>query len=62
LATAKAGALNRALKSLGIESGSLSKRIQPIEDELKLTVFERGHDGVRPTVGGEAIVDYALLE
>ena len=54
--------MNRALKSLGIESGSLSKRIQPIEDELKLTVFERGHDGVRPTVGGEAIVDYALLE
>jgi DNA-binding transcriptional LysR family regulator len=51
--------LSRAAKSLGIDTGSLSKRIQRIEDELGLTVFERGHEGVRPTIGGEVILVHA---
>lgn len=59
LTTAEAGALSRAAKLLGIEAQSLSKRIQRIEDELGLTIFERGHDGVRPTLGGEAILVHA---
>src|SRR5580658_6145854 len=59
LAAAEAGALSRAAKLLGIETGSLSKRIQRIEDELGLTVFERGHEGVRLTVGGEVILVHA---
>ncbi len=59
LAAAEAGALSRAAKLLGMETISLSKRIQRIEDELGLTIFERGHDGVRPTVGGEAILIHA---
>jgi len=59
LAAAEAGALSRAAKTLGIETGSLSKRIQRIEDELGLTVFERGHEGVRPTVGGGVILTHA---
>jgi DNA-binding transcriptional LysR family regulator len=59
LAAAEAGAISRAAKMLDIDTGSLSKRIQRIEDELGLTVFERGHEGVRPTVGGEAILIHA---
>jgi len=59
LAAAETGALSRAAKRLGIDTGSLSKRIQRVEDELGLAVFERGHEGVRPTVGGEVILVHA---
>jgi DNA-binding transcriptional LysR family regulator len=59
LVAAETGALSRAAKSLGIDTGSLRKRVQRIEDELGLTVFERGHEGVRPTVGGEVILAHA---
>jgi DNA-binding transcriptional LysR family regulator len=59
LAAAETGALSRAAKLLGIDTGSLSKRIQRMEDELGLAVFERGHDGVRPTVGGEVVLVHA---
>jgi DNA-binding transcriptional LysR family regulator len=59
LAAAETGALSRAAKLLGIDTGSLSKRIQRLEDELGLAIFERGHDGVRPTVGGEVILVHA---
>jgi DNA-binding transcriptional LysR family regulator len=59
LAAAETGALSRAAKLLGIDTGSLSKRIQRVEDELGLAVFERGHEGVRPTVGGEMILVHA---
>jgi DNA-binding transcriptional LysR family regulator len=59
LAAAETGALSRAAKLLAIDTGSLSKRIQRIEDELGLAIFERGHDGVRPTVGGEVILIHA---
>jgi DNA-binding transcriptional LysR family regulator len=59
LATAETGALRRAARLLGIDTGSLSKRIQRVEDELGLAVFERGHEGVRPTLGGEVILVHA---
>lgn len=59
LAAAETGALSRAAKILGIDTGSLSKRIQRLEDELGLAVFERGHEGVRPTAGGEVILVHA---
>jgi DNA-binding transcriptional LysR family regulator len=59
LAAAESGKFSRAAKSLGIEIASLSRRISRVEDELGLTLFERGHDGVRLTRGGEAVLVHA---
>jgi DNA-binding transcriptional LysR family regulator len=54
LISAEAGKIGRAARTLGIETASLSRRLHRIEDELGLTLFERGHDGIRLTAGGEA--------
>jgi DNA-binding transcriptional LysR family regulator len=54
LVSAEVGTLSRAADTLGIETASLSRRLHRIEDELGLTLFERGHDGIRLTAGGEA--------
>jgi len=59
LASAEAGKFTRAAELLGIETGSLSRRVQRVEDELGLTVFERGHDGLRLTAAGEVIIQHA---
>jgi DNA-binding transcriptional LysR family regulator len=59
LAAAESGKFSRAAKTLGIEIASLSRRISRIEDELGLTLFERGHDGIRLTQGGQAVLVHA---
>jgi DNA-binding transcriptional LysR family regulator len=59
LAAAESGKFSRAAKALGIEIASLSRRISRVEDELGLTLFERGHDGVRLTRGGQAVLVHA---
>jgi DNA-binding transcriptional LysR family regulator len=59
LASAETGKFARAAELLGIETGSLSRRVQRVEDELGLTVFERGHDGLRLTAAGEVIIQHA---
>jgi len=59
LVAAEAGKLSRAARALGIETASLSRRLHRIEDELGLTLFERGHDGIRLTDGGQAITIHA---
>src|ERR1700722_12522775 len=59
LAAAESGKFSRAAKTLGIEIASLSRRISRVEDELGLTLFERGHDGVRLTQGGQAVLVHA---
>ena len=56
LAAAELGKLSRAAEMLGIETGSLSRRVARVEDELGLTLFERGHDGIRLTAGGFAVM------
>jgi DNA-binding transcriptional LysR family regulator len=56
LISAEAGKLGRAARTLGIETASLSRRLHRIEDELGLTLFERGHDGIRLTAGGCAVM------
>jgi DNA-binding transcriptional LysR family regulator len=56
LVSAEVGTLSRAARTLGIETASLSRRVHRIEDELGLTLFERGHDGIRLTAGGAAVI------
>lgn len=43
-------------KVLGVEISTLSRRVAQVEDELGLTLFERGHFGVRLTTGGKAVM------
>ena len=59
LVSAESGKFGRAARTLGIETASLSRRIARIEDELGLTLFERGHDGIRLTEGGHAVLIHA---
>jgi DNA-binding transcriptional LysR family regulator len=56
LVSAEVGTFGRAAQALGITAASLSRRIARVEDELGLTVFERGHDGIRLTTGGQAVM------
>lgn len=56
LVSAEVGTFGRAAEILGIGAASLSRRVARVEDELGLTLFERSHDGVRLTAGGQAVM------
>ncbi len=56
LTSSEVGKLGRAAEVLGIETASLSRRLARVEDELGLTIFERGHDGIRLTAGGQDVI------
>lgn len=55
-ATASAGNFAMAASWLGVRTSTVSRRIARIEDELGLTLFERGHFGIRLTSGGRAVM------
>jgi DNA-binding transcriptional LysR family regulator len=55
-ASADAGNFHRAAKLLGVQTSTVSRRIAKLEDELGLTLFERGQFGISLTSGGRAIV------
>jgi len=57
-ASAAAGNFTRAAKSLRITTSTISRRVGRFEDELGLALFERGHDGVRLTSGGKAVLPH----
>lgn len=54
-----AGNFTRAAKSLGISTSTISRQVARLEDELGLTLFERGHSGIRLTAGGKAVLTHA---
>jgi DNA-binding transcriptional LysR family regulator len=51
-----AGNFRRAAKELGLEVSTVSRRISQLEDEIGLTILERGHSGIRLTAGGRAVM------
>lgn len=55
-AAANTGNFGRAADHLGVQTSTVSRRISRLEDELGLTLFERGHFGIRLTKGGEAVM------
>ncbi|CAM5291076.1 MAG: LysR family transcriptional regulator [Rhizobiales bacterium 65-79] len=55
-ASADAGTFARAAKALGLNSSTISRRIGRVEEELGLTLFERGRFGIRLTTGGQAVL------
>lgn len=56
LIVAETGSLLNAAESIGVTSSTVSRRITRFEDELGVTVFERGAFGVRPTTAGRQVL------
>lgn len=55
-ASAEYGAYGAAARVLGLQPSTLSRRIARLEDELGLSLFEKGGFGLRLTAGGRAIL------
>ncbi len=53
---ASAGNFGRAAIHLGVQTSTVSRRISQLEDQLGLTLFERGHFGIRLTGGGRTVM------
>lgn len=72
LAVIEEGSLHRAATRLHLSQSALSRQMQALEHELGGKLLERSSSGVRPTIGGHALVakmgaflasyDAALLE
>ena len=48
----------RAAKSLGINASKIGRRVGRFEDELGLSLFERGRAGLRRTSGGRTVLPH----
>jgi DNA-binding transcriptional LysR family regulator len=55
-ATIQAGNFSRAARHLGLNPATVSRRIARLEDEIGVTLFERGPFGIRMTTAGDAIM------
>lgn len=55
-AAATAGNFAQAAKSLGLSTSTISRRVNRVEDEIGVTLFERSRSGVRLTASGKAIM------
>ncbi|HXW71030.1 MAG TPA: LysR family transcriptional regulator [Methylocella sp.] len=53
---AEVGNFARAAEALRLNTSTISRRIGRLEEELGLTLFERGRSGVRLTPGGRAVI------
>lgn len=54
--TIRAGNFSRAARQLGLNPATVSRRIARLEDEIGVTLFERGPSGIRMTTAGDAIM------
>jgi DNA-binding transcriptional LysR family regulator len=58
LAAATTGNFGRAAEFLGLQPSTVSRRMALLENELGLTLFERGPGGVRLTAGGRILLPH----
>ena len=56
---AEEGSLQRAAERLKIAPSALSRRIQDLESELGIALFERIGGGIRPSYAGSVMIDYS---
>ncbi len=56
LIAADIGNFSRAAEALGLKPSTISRRIARFEDELGVTLFERGQFGIRLTGAGRAVL------
>ncbi len=55
---AEEGSFQRAAERLNIAPSALSRRIQDLESELGIALFERHRGGIRPSHAGSVMIDY----
>lgn len=55
---AKAGSLRGAAEQLNITPSALIRRIQSVEEELGVEIFERHPSGLRPNIAGEILLKH----
>ncbi|MCL6637201.1 MAG: LysR family transcriptional regulator [Alicyclobacillus sp.] len=60
LAVAEAKSMTEAARHLHISQSAISKRIQSLENELKVSLFIRSHSGVQLTAAGKSFLPYAV--
>lgn len=58
LAVARLGSLNAAAKYLGVTHSTVLRRINALEDTMKVRLFERFHSGYVLTPAGEGILQH----
>src|SRR5262245_60566141 len=56
VAVADHRSFRRAAEALGVHQSALSRRVRDLEDRIGISLFERGRDGIRTTIGGEAFL------
>ena len=56
---ADCGGFHKAAERLGVDTSTLSRRIQRIENELGVLIFERSRVGIVPTSGGRELLRLA---
>lgn len=55
----EAGSFSAAARVLGIEQSTVSRRIKRLETALRLPLFERHPEGLRPTAAAQPLLDHA---
>jgi len=61
LASAEHGSFRRVAAALNVQQSTVSKGIRNLEHRLGVTLFERSHSGIRPTVAGVRFLEEASL-
>lgn len=56
IAVASAGGFRKAADALGVEQSALSRRVRALEDEIGVSLFQRGPGGAALTFAGAAFV------
>ncbi len=59
LIVADQASFSQAARVLGVKQSAVSRRIQALEDELGVSLFERQSNGVRPTIAGRRFFERA---
>jgi DNA-binding transcriptional LysR family regulator len=59
LVTAEEGSFQRAAERLKIAPSALSRRIQDLESELGIALFERISGGIQPSYAGGVLIEYS---
>lgn len=59
LAVSRSGGLNGAARTLGVNPSSVYRRLEALEKQLEVRLFERLRSGYRLTPGGEALAEAA---
>jgi DNA-binding transcriptional LysR family regulator len=54
--SAESGNFVRAGQSLGVQTSTVSRKVARLEDKLGVTLFERGHFGIRLTSAGKDVM------